>query len=70
MVKKEEFRAAAKLAVQNLIKHGDTDIFPLTFEGHAIYDSPDKFVDLICEYEANLEVVREIWTAEISGISA
>ena len=55
MVKKEEFRAAAKLAVQNLIKHGDTDIFPLTFEGHAIYDSPDKFVDLICEYEANFD---------------
>jgi hypothetical protein len=55
MVKKEEFRKAAKLAVQNLIKHGDTDIFPLTFEGHAIYDSPEVFADLICEYDENFD---------------
>jgi hypothetical protein len=52
---KNEFRAAAKIAVQNLIKHGDTDIFPLTFEGHAIFDKPDEFVDLVCEYDENFD---------------
>ncbi|WOI57139.1 RNA-directed DNA polymerase [Palleronia sp. LCG004] len=55
MVTKDEFRAAANLAVLNLIKHGDTDIFPLTFEGHAIFDNTEKFVDLICEYDANFD---------------
>ncbi|MBB2173264.1 RNA-directed DNA polymerase [Gluconacetobacter asukensis] len=55
MVKKDEFRVAAKIAVQNLIKHGDTDIFPRSFEGHAIYDKSDLFVDLICEYDENFD---------------
>lgn len=55
MIKKDEFRASAKIAVQNLIKHGDTDIFPLPFEGHAIYDKQDKFIELICEYDANFD---------------
>jgi hypothetical protein len=49
------FRTAANIAVQNLIKHGDTDIFPLTFEGHAIFDMPDKFVDLVCEYDEKFD---------------
>ena len=55
MIKKDEFRAAAKLAVKNLIKHGDTDIFPRTFEGHAIYDKSDDFVDLVCDYDENFD---------------
>lgn len=55
MVSKDEFRAAAKVAVQNLIKHGDTDIFPLPFEGHAIFDKPDEYVDLICKYDDNFD---------------
>lgn len=55
MVKKEDFAAAAKIAVQNLIKHGDTDIFPLPFESHAFFDKPDNLVKLICEYDKNFD---------------
>ena len=53
MIKKDEFRAAASLAVLNIVKHGDTDVFPLPFEGHAIFDKPEQFVDLICEYDGD-----------------
>lgn len=55
MLNRDEFRAAAKIAVQNLIRHGDTDIFPLPFEGHAIFDNSDVFVDLVCEYDQNFD---------------
>lgn len=53
MVKKEEFTRAAKTAVQNIIKHGDTDIFPLPFESHAFFDRQDELAKLICEYDQN-----------------
>ncbi|MEQ8298805.1 MAG: RNA-directed DNA polymerase [Nitratireductor sp.] len=55
MIKENDFRNAAKIAIQNLIKHGDTDIFPLTFEGHSIFDEPEKFVNLVCEYDKNFD---------------
>lgn len=55
MIKKEEFADAAKIAVRNIIKHGDTDIFPLPFESHAFFDSQDEIVKLICEYDQNFE---------------
>lgn len=55
MIKKDEFRAAAKVAVQNIIRHGDTDIFPLPFESHAFFDKPDALVDLVCEYDQNFD---------------
>jgi len=55
MVKKEEFARAAKIAVQNIIKHGDTDIFPLPFESHAFFDKQEDIAQLICEYDENFE---------------
>jgi hypothetical protein len=53
MITKNEFRAAVELAVQNVIKHGDTDIFPRSFEGYAIYDCQSAFIDTVCEYDEN-----------------
>lgn len=61
MIKKEEFRAAAKIAVQNIIRHGDTDIFPLPFESHAFFDKQDALIDLICEYDQKFEEYLSIY---------
>ncbi len=55
MVTKAEFKAAAQLAVQNVIKHGDTDIFPFPFENHAFFDKQAEAVELVVEYDGNFE---------------
>ena len=55
MVNTEQFKAAANLAVLNIIKHGDTDIFPFPFETHAFYDKKEKMVKLIEEYNSNFD---------------
>jgi hypothetical protein len=53
MTEKQDFAVAVELAVQNIIKHGDTDIFPLPFESHAFFDETDDLVKLICDYDSN-----------------
>src|ERR1700759_141234 len=55
MVTKQEFRRAAELAVQNIVKHGDTDIFPFPFENHAFFDNRAEIVDLVVEYDEHFE---------------
>ena len=55
MPTKRQFVAAAKIAVQNLIKHGDTDIFPFPFESHAFFDNQQALVNLIYEYDQNFD---------------
>lgn len=55
MVKKAEFARAAKIAIQNIIRHGDTDIFPLPFESHAFFDKQEALAQLISEYDQNFE---------------
>ncbi|UWQ21597.1 RNA-directed DNA polymerase [Jannaschia sp. W003] len=55
MVTKAEFKKAAKLAVRNVIKHGDTDIFPFPFENHAFFDKEIEAVELVTEYDENFE---------------
>jgi hypothetical protein len=55
MVTKLEFRQAATLAIQNVIKHGDTDIFPFPFENYAFFDSRTEIVDLVVEYDEHFE---------------
>ena len=49
MVSKADFKKAAELAVQNVIKHGDTDIFPFPFENHAFFDKESETVELVVE---------------------
>lgn len=55
MVKKAQFKSAAKLAVLNITKHGDTDIFPFPFENHAFFDKQQEIIELIVEYDENFE---------------
>jgi hypothetical protein len=55
MVTKADFEKAARLAVQSVIKHGDTDIFPFPFENHAFFDKQEDAVKLVIEYEENFE---------------
>lgn len=49
MVNKAQFKSAATMAVQNVIKHGDTDIFPFPFENYAFFDKQGDIVDLVVE---------------------
>ena len=55
MVNRAQFKSAAVKAVQNVIKHGDTDIFPFPFENLAFYDKQDEIVELIIEYDKDFE---------------
>jgi hypothetical protein len=53
MPTKEQFRAAAKLAVRNVINYGDTDIFPYPFERFVFQDNLDDVVNVLEEYNDN-----------------
>lgn len=55
MTVKVDFTAAARIAIQNIVKHGDTDIFPLPFESYAFFDKQEGLVDLVYEYDRNFE---------------
>ncbi len=55
MVNKDQFRSAANKAIENVIKHGDTDIFPFPFENRIIFDEKEKVADLINEYDNNFD---------------
>lgn len=55
MVSKADFLAATRRAVHNIIKHGDTDIFPLSFETHAFFDRHDDLCKLVTEYNDNFD---------------
>jgi len=55
MVSKLEFKQAARLAIQNIVKHGDTDIFPFPFENHAFFDKREEVIDLVVEYDEHFE---------------
>ena len=43
-------RKYMQLAVQNIIKHGDTDIYPFPFENHAFFDKQDELVTILLNY--------------------
>jgi hypothetical protein len=53
MVNRDQFRSAANKAVLNIVKHGDTDIFPFPLENHVFYDKPDNVIDLIVDFDDN-----------------
>lgn len=55
MVSKLEFKQAAELAIQNIVKHGDTDIFPFPFENYAFFDKFSEIVELVVDYDEHFE---------------
>ena len=52
---KHRMRDHIELAVDNIIRHGDTDIFPFPFENHAFFDDRDKIVELLLQYHDNFD---------------
>lgn len=41
-------------AIKNIVRHGDTDIFPFPIENHILHDEPDKVVEILKKMDANV----------------
>ena len=50
-----DMKSAFGLAVANVARYGDTDVFPWPLENHVLYDRPEQVVDLLMELHGNLE---------------
>lgn len=48
-----EFEEASKIAVGNILRFGDTDVFPRPFELLAIEDNQKQFLTILKDYNAN-----------------
>ncbi len=65
-----DFVAASKRAIQNVIRHGDTDIFPFPIENHAFYDMQTEAFDLIKEYDDKfLDYIVKYPPANVSSLT-
>jgi hypothetical protein len=42
-------------AIQNIVRHGDTDIFPFPIENHILHDKPDAAVALMASLDADIK---------------
>jgi hypothetical protein len=52
---KEDFEKAAKIAIKNVVAHGDTDIFPFPFERFVLQDKEAEVVALLHHYNENFD---------------
>ena len=50
-----EIQKAIRSAINNIAKHGDTDIFPFPFENHIFFDRPDECCDLLLKMHNDFE---------------
>lgn len=41
-------------AIKNIVRHGDTDIFPFPVENHVLHDLPDKAVEILTALDADV----------------
>ena len=41
-------------AIKNIVRHGDTDIFPFPFENHVFHDDTDKAVAILASLDADV----------------
>lgn len=55
MVNAAQFESAAKLAIMNIVHHGDTDIFPFSFERFSFEDQPTEVLQCIIEHNKNFD---------------
>lgn len=46
---------AFKRAVENIARHGDTDVFPFPIENHVLYDRPDEAVAILMQIHKDLD---------------
>lgn len=44
-----------KLALKNIAKLGDTDVFPLPFENHVLFDKQEKVLELLQQMSLNID---------------
>lgn len=42
-------------AINNIVRHGDTDIFPFPIENHVLHDKPDKAVALLTKLDLDIK---------------
>ena len=45
-----------ELAINNIVKHGDTDIFPFCFENHMFFDDNSETIELLLQYHENFQI--------------
>jgi hypothetical protein len=62
-----EPRAAFDLAVRNIARWGDTDVFPFAPENHAFHDRHDEIVNLLLEIDADLDAALLEYPANVQG---
>ncbi|WP_165491051.1 RNA-directed DNA polymerase [Lichenihabitans psoromatis] len=43
-------------AIKNIVRHGDTDIFPFPIENHVFHDLPEKTVEILTKLDADVVV--------------
>src|ERR1700733_8163391 len=41
-------------AIRNVVRHGDTDIFPFPIENHVLHDEPDKAVEILKNLDSDV----------------
>lgn len=41
-------------AIKNIVRHGDTDIFPFPIENHGLHDLPDRAVEILTSLDADI----------------
>ena len=41
-------------AIRNIVRHGDTDIFPFPIENHVLHDLPDRAVEILTQLDVDV----------------
>jgi hypothetical protein len=55
-VRFQNMRPSFLTAIANISTWGDTDVFPLSFEGHVLHDGPDAIADVLQDIHDNFDV--------------
>lgn len=50
-----DIKAAFEVAVSNIARYGDTDVFPWPFENHVLFDKPGEIVGLLEQIHSNID---------------
>ena len=43
-----------RMAIRNIVRYGDTDIFPFPIENHVLHDLPDRVVEILAKLDADV----------------
>lgn len=57
-------------AIKNIVRHGDTDIFPFPIENHVLHDEPDKIVEILKKLDADVpQSLADYPPANVGGLA-